>query len=82
MEGQAVIQVDLKKLNKKKTLPMSKRGDDPRRFVIVGAGPAGISCAETLRQSGFEGEIVMFGDGPYVPYDRTLLTKLVAGTDI
>ena len=54
-DGKAVITVDLKKLNKNRVLTMAKRGEDKRRFVIVGSGPAGLSCAETLRQSGFEG---------------------------
>lgn len=81
-EGKAVVTVDLKKLNKNRTLKMSKKGDDARRFVIIGSGPAGLSCAETLRQSGFEGEIIMFGEEQYVPYDRTLLTKMVEGTTI
>jgi flavin-dependent dehydrogenase len=30
-------------------MDMSNKGDDNRRFVIVGGGPAGLSCAETLR---------------------------------
>lgn len=41
---------------------MSKKGDDARRFVIVGGGVAGLSAAETLRQSGFEGEITIISD--------------------
>jgi len=41
------------KLNKDKVLEMSKKGNDPRRFVIVGGGPSAISAAETLRQAGF-----------------------------
>jgi len=28
---------------------MSKKGSDPRKFVIVGGGPSAISAAETLR---------------------------------
>jgi len=28
---------------------MSKKGDDPRRFLIIGGGPAGLSAAEALR---------------------------------
>lgn len=29
---------------------MSKKGNDSRRFVILGGGVAGLSAAETLRQ--------------------------------
>lgn len=38
---------------------MAKKGNDERRFLIIGGGPAGLSAAETLRQSGFEGEITI-----------------------
>jgi len=37
------------KLNVPKTIPMSKKGNDKRRFVIVGGGVAALSAAETLR---------------------------------
>jgi nitrite reductase (NADH) large subunit len=38
------------------------------RIVIAGAGPAGVSVAETLRQHGSRAEIVMLTDEPYPPY--------------
>jgi nitrite reductase (NADH) large subunit len=38
------------------------------RIVIVGAGPAGITVAETLRQEGFVGELALFSAEPYPPY--------------
>jgi NADPH-dependent 2,4-dienoyl-CoA reductase/sulfur reductase-like enzyme len=43
------LKVSKEKLNKGRTLNMSKKGDDPRKFVIIGGGPAGLSAAETLR---------------------------------
>lgn len=52
-----------------------KTGNDPRRFVIVGGGPAAVSAAESLRQGGFEGEITLISDDAYLPYDRTILSK-------
>ena len=58
---------------------MSKKGSDPRKFVIVGGGPSAISAAETLRQAGFEGEITMVLKEQYLPYDRTVLSKNVMG---
>jgi NAD(P)H-nitrite reductase large subunit len=38
------------------------------RIVIVGAGPAGVTVAETLRRYNSGAEIVMFTDEPYPPY--------------
>jgi apoptosis-inducing factor 3 len=48
---------------------------DPRTFVILGAGAAGCSAAQTLRQIGFQGRIVMIGLEDRVPYDRPSLSK-------
>lgn len=36
--------------------------------VIIGAGPAGITAAETLRQYGSDAHIVMLTDEPFPPY--------------
>jgi 3-phenylpropionate/trans-cinnamate dioxygenase ferredoxin reductase component len=44
-------------------------------FVIVGGGLAGAKAAETLRAEGFDGEVVLFGDEPEVPYERPPLSK-------
>ena len=46
-----------------------------KKFVIVGAGPAGLAAAETLRQSGFTGKITIVNKEGHLPYDRTLVTK-------
>jgi 3-phenylpropionate/trans-cinnamate dioxygenase ferredoxin reductase subunit len=45
------------------------------RFVIVGASLAGAKAAETLRQEGFDGEIVLIGEEPVRPYERPPLSK-------
>ena len=47
------------------------------RFVIVGAGAAGALAAQTLREIGFGGEIIMLDRENRVPYDRTILSKSV-----
>ena len=44
-------------------------------FVIVGAGLAGAKAAETLREEGFDGRLVLIGDEPERPYDRPPLSK-------
>ncbi len=48
---------------------------DGRCFVIVGAGAAGAVAAQTLREAGFGGRVVMLDRENRVPYDRTLLSK-------
>ncbi len=53
------------------------RSADKRRFVIVGAGAAGAVAAQTLRERGFGGEIIMLDRDNRVPYDRTILSKYV-----
>ena len=51
--------------------------ENKTRYVILGGGPAGASAAETLRQSGFTGEIILLTAEKDLPYDRTLLTKAI-----
>lgn len=60
-DGQVNIRIPKNKLNVSQVLPMSKKNflHDKRHFVIVGGGVSGLSAAETLRQSGFEGEITI-----------------------
>jgi len=48
---------------------------DGRTFVILGAGAAGAHAAETLRQAGYQGRIIMVTGENKLPYDRTLLSK-------
>ncbi|XP_005990326.1 apoptosis-inducing factor 3 isoform X2 [Latimeria chalumnae] len=43
--------------------------------LIIGAGPAGLVCAETLRQEGFSDRIVMCTMEKHLPYDRPKLSK-------
>jgi 3-phenylpropionate/trans-cinnamate dioxygenase ferredoxin reductase component len=44
-------------------------------FVIVGASLAGAKAAETLRQEGFDGRIVLVGTEDERPYERPPLSK-------
>ena len=44
-------------------------------FVIVGASLAGAKAAETLREEGFDGRLVLIGNETERPYERPPLTK-------
>jgi 3-phenylpropionate/trans-cinnamate dioxygenase ferredoxin reductase component len=48
---------------------------DDRTFVIVGASLAGAKAAETLREEGFAGRVVLLGEEPEPPYERPPLSK-------
>ena len=44
-------------------------------MVIIGAGHAAGQGAASLRQEGYEGEIIIIGDEPHIPYQRPPLSK-------
>lgn len=46
-----------------------------QRVVVVGASLAGLCTAETLRRSGFDGEVHLVGAEVHAPYDRPPLSK-------
>ena len=48
-----------------------------RRVVIVGAGPAGMRCAERLAGRGMA--VTLIGAEAGLPYNRVALSKLLAG---
>ena len=45
------------------------------RMVVVGAGHAAGQAVASMRQDKYEGEIVVIGDEPHVPYQRPPLSK-------
>ena len=44
-------------------------------FVIIGASLAGGTAAATLREDGFDGDVILIGEEPHPPYERPLLSK-------
>ncbi|PWI10072.1 pyridine nucleotide-disulfide oxidoreductase [Streptomyces sp. NWU339] len=45
------------------------------RVVVVGNGIAGLTAADTLRETGFDGELTIVGDEPRPAYSRPALSK-------
>ncbi|CAG0885834.1 unnamed protein product [Darwinula stevensoni] len=45
-------------------------------FIIIGAGAAGLTCAQTLRnQLGFTGRLILLSKEHHLPYDRPKISK-------
>ncbi|MFD0555788.1 3-phenylpropionate/trans-cinnamate dioxygenase ferredoxin reductase subunit [Stackebrandtia endophytica] len=44
-------------------------------FIIVGAGQAGTMAAQTLREEGFSGRVLLYGQESQFPYERPPLSK-------
>ena len=81
-DGSWFVQIPQEGLPRKVPMPLTKR--DPNNnthYVIIGGGPAGLNCAETLRQSGFSGKVTILAAEKAIPYDRTLLSKAIAVGD-
>ena len=45
------------------------------KFVVLGGGHAAGQAVASLRQDGFDGEIDLIGDEPFLPYQRPPLSK-------
>src|SRR5258708_21417645 len=58
--------------------PFADRGGPKvpeQRIVIIGAGLAGMSAADTLRAQGFDGSVTLVGDEAHLPYTKPPLSK-------
>lgn len=62
--------------------PVHAAVPDDRVMVVVGAGAAGMAGAAFLREFGFTGRLVLVGDEPGEPFDRTALSKFVLEGDM
>lgn len=57
------------------TVETGQAREPANAIVVVGAGQAGQSLAETLRKEGYEGRVVLIGEEPVRPYQRPPLSK-------
>lgn len=56
-------------------VPPVTEASDSRCMAIVGAGAAGFVAAQTFRDAGFAGRVILIGQESRLPYDRTVLSK-------
>lgn len=78
-DGQVKVRAKMSELkdNKRTKFMTKKKSHDERTFVIVGGGPSGGICAETIRQNGFTGRVLIVGKENALPYDRPKLSKVM-----
>lgn len=74
-EGRVLARVP--EATEERVLPRMSRRDvaDARLFVILGAGAAGYAAAQTLREDGFRGRVLLITREDRGPYDRPNLSK-------
>ncbi|CAG5129586.1 unnamed protein product [Candidula unifasciata] len=76
-DGKVVVKADPAALEAGKRVKsmVKKSADNKKTVVLVGGGPATVVCAETLRQEGYTGRIIIVSQEEYLPYDRIKLSK-------
>ncbi|XP_053130878.1 apoptosis-inducing factor 3-like [Hemicordylus capensis] len=81
-DGKVYVSAKMKDLESShRVAPMSQRNPlNSQTVLILGAGPAALTCAETLRQQGFTGRVLMVTRENALPYDRTKLSKEMEAT--
>ena len=57
----------------------SAANDDGPRVLVIGAGPAGVRFSHEFLRRQPNARLTLFGDEPYLPYNRVQLSALLAG---
>lgn len=55
---------------------------DQQTVAIIGGGQAGFQTAASLRELGFAGHVHLYGEEPYLPYQRPPLSKTYLKEDV
>lgn len=77
IEGERVIVLLPDEIEDRRAPRMARHDaqQDERTFVILGGGAAGYMAAQTLREDGFKGRVVMITREDRPPYDRPNVSK-------
>lgn len=77
VSGKLVVRARRKDMeaNKRTCTMVAKESSNQKTAVVIGGGGAGASCAETLRQQGFTGHVILVSQEKHLPYDRPKLSK-------
>lgn len=74
-DEQIIVRVPEGASDRRTPLMTRRETQDERLFVIAGGGAAGYTAAQTLRQDGFTGRLLMITREKHLPYDRPNLSK-------
>ena len=53
-------------------------GEQPKKIIVIGAGPVGVRFAHELRKKNIACEVTLFGNEAYEPYNRVQLSNLLS----
>ncbi len=72
------IEVEKSKNFKNKNKIFKKDPQDTNKYIIIGGGVEALSCAKSLRENGFKGEINIISEEKYLPYNKPAISKNIA----
>ncbi|CAH3103418.1 unnamed protein product [Porites lobata] len=78
-----IVRAHLEQLKSHKRVKQMVKADtsyDKRVFVIIGGGGSAMKGAETLREEGFKGRVIMVTKECHLPYDRPILSKKLSAS--
>ncbi|XP_078404056.1 apoptosis-inducing factor 3-like [Cetorhinus maximus] len=76
-DGKVILFISSKvlELNKRTQDMVTRSPGNKGAILLIGGGPASLICAETLRQEGYKGRVILATKEMHLPYDRPKLSK-------